>query len=126
MAALVTYDEVQLILEDEGSDLTESVINTFITGADAIINEVFASTTLAAATLKEIERWLTAHLIVSTIKRMGLKEAAGGASITYMGSFDKDLGSTPYGQMAKVLDTTGVLAALGGKEIKIKAITSFD
>jgi hypothetical protein len=65
-------------------------------------------------------------MIACTRERTALKEAAGGASITYTGKYDKNLSSTPYGQMVMTLDTTGAMSALGGKQASITAIQSFE
>ena len=65
-------------------------------------------------------------MIASTRERMAKSEAAGGASITYLGEAGKALESTPYGQMVLTLDTTGAMASLGLKKASIYAVKSFD
>lgn len=122
MAARVTVDEVKEILDD--TELTDPIITAFITSANVMVNNVLGDG--ISDILKEIERWLTAHMISSTRERMALKEGAGGASITYTGVFGESLNGTPYGQMVLALDTTGAFAALTKKTVKILAVTSFE
>jgi hypothetical protein len=64
-------------------------------------------------------------MITVTRERMAKKEGAGGASIEYVGNYGEGLSSTPYGQMVMILDTTGAMASLALKQVKITSITSF-
>lgn len=121
--ARTTATEVKEILD---TDLDDSIVEAFIVGANALVTEVLGETDLGDTLLEEIERWLTAHMIASTRKRMAAEEGAGGAYIKYTGKFDKNLASTPYGQQALVLDATGNMAKLGTKAARLIAVTSFD
>ena len=120
--ARVTATEVKQILDD--SELDDTIVDAFIKGANALVNQSLGTGT--SDLLTEIERWIAAHLIASTRERQAKKEGAGGASIEYTGVYGSNLALTSYGQMALTLDTTGVLASLGGKSAKITAIKSFD
>lgn len=123
--ARVTVGEVKEILDD--CNLTDPVIEAFIKGANVLVTKAFEDdTTLGEDLKKEIERWMTAHMIASTVERMAKKEGAGGASIEYTGQFGENLSSTPYGQTVLILDTTGLMSSLGGKTASITAIKSFD
>jgi len=122
MAVRVTEAEVKAILDD--TSLTDPQILAYIGSANVMVNTALGTGTTDI--LKEIERWLTAHMIASTRERTALKEEAGGASITYTGKYDQGLASTPYGQMVLSLDTTGTMASLIGRSAKIFAIPSFD
>lgn len=123
MTARITATEVKAILDT--SELSDPIIDSFILGATALVNSVFGVTDVTALT-KEIERWLTAHLIASTVERMAEREGAGGASITYTGKYGENLSSTSYGQMVLTLDTTGKMAGLGRPNATIFAVPSFD
>lgn len=125
MANRVTSTEVQEIIETDLSPLT---INTYISAANLTVSAFLGSSTvLSAAQLKEIERWLTAHLMASTRVRQAQDEKAGEASIKYQGKTEMGLDGTLYGQQVKLLDTTGTLAAkLGKKKASTFAVTSFD
>ena len=111
MAARVTSAEVLEIADFP--DLLENDVTPYITSANILVNEILG--TENTGILKEIERWLSAHMIASTKERTSLKEAAGSASVTYTGAFGQGLKSTPYGQMVLTLDTTGLMAAQDGK-----------
>ena len=123
MAARVTAAEVKEILEN--SSLSDANVETFITGANVFITEALGDKNLSESLLKEIERYYTAHLIALTVERMASKEGAGGASITYNGTYDKGLKSSPYGQIVLTMDTTGTLAKMEGmKSAKTIAVKS--
>jgi hypothetical protein len=126
MAIRVIASEVLEILDDN-CDVAESKITPFILAASTIIDKVFSiGETLSEDTLKEIERWYTAHLIASTIARSAETETLGDASVKYTGFFSMGLDLTPYGQIVKQLDTTGKLALNGKKVASIYAVKSFD
>lgn len=120
---LTNATDVKVIINTSLEDIE---INSFINIADGIINQQLDSDDFTDAELKEIERWLTAHLIATTRERIGTSEKVGDASITYAGKFGEGLKSTPYGQMVLQLDTSGVFADLGTQKLYFKAITSFD
>lgn len=122
MAVRVTATEVKVII---ATSLSDTAVDAYI----AIANPMVTNTVtcgLSAAVLKEIERWLTAHLISITKDRMTTDEKLGEASVKYSGVFGEGLKSTSYGQMVLDLDTCGQFGNLGMKDIKITAITSFE
>lgn len=121
MAVRVTATDVKQILDD--STLEDAIVNTYITGANALVNAALGTGTTDL--LKEIERWMAAHMIAVTRERLAYKEAAGSAMITYVGEFKGGLDSSPYGQMVKTLDTTGAMAALDKKPASVYAVKSF-
>ena len=118
----VTATEVKEILND--STLSDTIVDAYILGANSLVNSALG--TGDTALLKEIERWMAAHMIASTRERMAQEEGAGGAYIKYLGTGGQELSSTPYGQMVLTLDTTGAMASLGLKKASIRAVTSFD
>ena len=120
--ARVTPAALKLILAD--SELSDDVLSAFIGSANTMVNNVVGGY-LDETTLTEIEKWLAVYMISCTVERMASREGAGGAEIYYTGRYGQELSSTPYGQMALVLDPTGRMAALGGKAVSIIAIRSF-
>lgn len=122
MATRVTPDEVKEILDD--SDMTDPKLQAFIDGANIFLTSAMseAGVTLGATLLKEIERWLSAHFVVSAIERMAQKEAAGTAKIEYVGKTGARLDSTTYGQTALLMDVSGALESAGGKAVMIYAV----
>jgi len=122
MANRVTAAEVLAIMDDVV--LTDAQVAPYITGANAIVNEALGTGT--SDILKEVERWMAAHMIAVTRERQAKKEGAGGASIEYAGEFGAGLRSTSYGQMVLALDTTGAMAALAGQKMVVYAVKSFD
>jgi hypothetical protein len=65
-------------------------------------------------------------MIAATLHRTTSEEKLGDASVKYTGKWDKNLDSTPYGQIVKGLDTSGKMAAIGLREVSITVIKSFD
>jgi len=129
MATRTTPDEVREIIT---TDLTDPQIQVWIDVANALVT---ANVTcgLSEATMEEIERQLTAHLI-SLLPTSGAgslpvkRERLGEAEVTYVTSAfaGGGLKSTIYGQAALALDSCGGLGKMGKKAISLTAITSFD
>ena len=125
MAIRTTAAEVKQILDE--CTLSDTIVDVFIGAASRLVDAVYSTdTTMSDDQLEDIETWLTAHMIASTLHRQTSQEEVDGASVKYTGYWSKDLESTSYGQMVKILDTSGKMANTGKKEAKMTAITSFD
>lgn len=125
MAIRTSASDIFEILPD-GISMEDSAVEAYIEIASGIVDEI-DSTVLSTDRLKEIERWLTAHLIMITKDRQATtREKLGDAEVSYANIFGEGLKATTYGQMVMQLDTTGTLSNLGKKTISIKAITSFE
>ena len=124
MAIRVTATEVKAIMDN--CQLTDSIINTFIIAANKLITKIFGYSATEDSIYKEFERWLTAHLIASTLERTTSIEKLGDGSVTFTGKWGEGLKSTPYGQMLLLLDTSGLLANAGKMAASITAVISFD
>ena len=125
MAVLVTATEVKAIMDN--CTITDTVVDTFITAADALVVEVFSEDTeIGDEMKKEIERWFTAHMLACTLHRSTKSESVGGVSVQYTGEFREYLSSTPYGQMVLQLDFTGKMGNIGKRAASMFAVTSFE
>jgi hypothetical protein len=125
MAARVTATEVKAIMDN--CTTADAVVTVMIGAATELIDEVFSNNTEVSTTLlKEIERWLTAHMLASTLSRTTSDEKVGDAEVKYTGKWGSKLESTPYGQMVLTLDFTGKMAKMGKIGASITAIESFD
>jgi len=125
MAIRTTAAEVKQILD--GCTLSTTIIDAFIGAASRLVDSVYSTDiTMSSDQLTDVELWLTAHMIASTLHRQTSEETVDGASVKYTGYWSKDLESTSYGQMVKVLDVSGKMANAGKKLASMKAITSFD
>ena len=133
--ARVTYDEVVEIMDN--CNLSSTIVQVYINAANALLNALFgftdadessesSGTTGDVSLYKEMERWLTAHMIASTRFRIASMEQVGDAKVEYIGKFGMGLDSTPYGQMLKMLDTTGTLIVADKKKASIYAIPQFE
>lgn len=117
MTVRVSATDVKAIIETE---LVDNIIDVYILSANTLVNTALGSGT--SDILKEIERWLTSHLIAISKERQASKEGAGGANIEYAGSYGEGLKSTSFGQMVLTLDTTGKMASLNGMAARSFAI----
>lgn len=123
--ARITPQDVKDIID---TDLDNRTLNVFINGANLTVTAVLGtSTSLSAGQKKEIERWLTAHLIASGPEPSVQKEEVmGETQIEYQGKTGKGLKATRYGQQVLLLDTTGLMAQGAGKpKPSIQVVTSF-
>lgn len=122
--ARVGPNDIKAILD---TDLTDSQIEAFIFGATEFVDKILTGSGLNTVLLKEIERFLTAHLIAATREQQPIKEGAGGASITYQGVTGEGLKSTFYGQHVLLLDTTNkIYNNTMRRSASITAVESFD
>jgi len=111
MANRVTVAEVKQII-DIDSAIVDANITIFINAANIFTNLVNTTGGMTSTTqLKEIERWLSAHLVAIRDMRVA-SEKAGPASQTFQYKVDLNFNVTVYGQQALLLDTTGTLASL--------------
>jgi len=113
------------VIEIMDTDLTEAQVEPYVTAANTLVTAALGDSGLGADVLKEIERWVAAHMIASSRERQASDEKAGPASVKYGGQYGANFSSTSYGQMAMTLDTTNTLASLGGRQASIRAVESF-
>lgn len=126
MAVRTTHDEVLEIMDSDCS-VSHAVVDRLIIAANAVVDQVFENDTdIGTTLLEEIECWLTAHMIASTLYRTTSEEKVGDATAKYTGQWGKKLESTPYGQMVLTLDITGKMAKAGKAAASIFAIPSFE
>lgn len=123
--ARTTAADVKEILDN--CNKTDDQIEPFITSANLFITDVFSSnTTIGDSLLTELEKWLAAHMVSTTIWRTASDEKVGDVSVKYTGTWGEMLKSTSYGQMVLMLDTTGEIASTGKERSTTYAIISFD
>ena len=124
MANRVTVAEVREVIT---TDLLDASIAAYIGIANSMVTAT-VTCGLDDDIMKEIERFLTAHLIAITSgnDRVTTAEKLGEAEVKYAGKYGEGLKSTQYGQMVLALDTCGAFANLGKKSATMRAITSFE
>ena len=106
--ARVIYSDVTSIID---TDLCREDVETMIDVASVMVADRLSSSGLSENILKEIERYLTAHLI--QIREPEVSSVRIGPMATTYNSSDtsgKGFSSTRYGQMAIMLDTSGTLS----------------
>lgn len=107
----VTATELKLIFT---TDLSDASLDAFIAAAGVLIGTDgcdLAGAGLSATTIKEIEKWLSAHLATSDDFRVE-SHRSSGHQVTFESEIGLGLDQSRYGQMAKRLDKTGCLAQL--------------
>jgi hypothetical protein len=128
MAVRVTEHEVKEIIETTLTDLSP-----FITAANLIVTQQCGGQSMAAALLKEIERWVAAHLVsvrerserVTRVKIGEAEEQYSAPSASKLGVGD-GLATSPYGQQALMLDYSGKLRDLGKKRAVLYSYVIYD
>ena len=123
MANRVVVAEVKEIMD---ASLSDDDITAHITIANNLVTVTLGSSGLSALSLKDIERYMAAHLLsIGRDKLVGGTKAewlASEAKVDFSNDLGKFLDSTLYGQMAKTLDTTGTLSTLGKPQARFRAI----
>lgn len=123
--ARVTASEVKAIMD--GCATADATVEIMIGAASELLDVVFAGdSVLSTSQLKEIERWLTAHMLSITMHRQTKEEKVGDASASFTGKWGEKLLSTSYGQMVLILDITGKLSKAGKQAASIYAVKSFE
>ncbi|MFP4047483.1 MAG: hypothetical protein ACLFT4_06955 [Bacteroidales bacterium] len=117
--ALTTPNDIKLIID---TDMEDDDISGYIDSASALIETWFSGVSASTTMLKEVERWLAAHLIAMSKERQVKEEGAGGAYVRYSGIFGTGLKTTSYGQTAIEIDSTNTLKSISGKKLKCFAI----
>ena len=124
MSARTTKTAVRYVIE---TALEDDEVDALITQANAIVTRVVGNEGLAADLLRDLETWITAHLIAIGKERQPLVEKVGDVWLQFektgTGNF---LDSTSYGRMVQFLDTTGNFQKSSLKRASIKAIKQDD
>lgn len=125
MAARVTPDEVIAIMD---TALDATAVTPYCESANVFVEATLGNSGLSESVLKEIEKWVAAHMIAITKERQTKEEGAGTAYIKYAGDWKQGLSMTSFGQMAISLDPSGTLEniAKGKGKASMYAVPSFD
>ena len=118
MACRVTPAEVIAIMDTE---LEAEDVQPFADMANALGNEHLLGEGVSESLLGQIEKQLAAHYVAAFKDRIAESQKLGDASIKFIVKADMGLDLTPYGQMAKSMDPTGILAELdmGPAEVEV-------
>lgn len=105
--ARTTSDAVGAIIEVDAT----IPLAPFIEAASSLIDAIATDSGHSDATLELIERWLSAHFYCMRDPRV-TSEKAGPVAASYQSAVALKLNTSHYGQMAQVLDTSGLLTKL--------------
>lgn len=110
--------EVKTIID---TALKDAEISIFIGVSNRLVTETVAKE-VSELLARDIETWLTAHLISVSRERQAEEEELGDAQVKYQGKYGMNLESTSYGQTALMLDTSGKLQELNKQKARITAL----
>lgn len=102
--------------------LEDPEIATLMGIANRMVTTVLAVESLTDETLKDIETWLTAHVIAIGKERQTREERVGDVWVKYNENKSQFLQSTTYGQMVLFLDTSGKFQSASKMRASIEAI----
>lgn len=116
MAIRTTPALVKGILLNDYDTRREPALSPFIDTANMMVNRLSTlasnnGTPLTTTELELIERWLSAHFYKVSDRGYAEKQT-DQARGRYHGQTAKNLEFTPYGQMALVIDHTGLLGTI--------------
>lgn len=124
MSVRTTKTQVRYVIE---TALEDDEIDALISQSNSIVTRTIGDEGLAAAVLKDIETWLTAHLIAIGKERQPLSEKVGDIWLTFEKMGSKGfLEQTTFGQMVLFLDPTGKFQKSSLKRASIKAVKQND
>lgn len=119
MAVRTDNTEVKTIIP---TALEDTEIDALIIVANRMVTRTVGSEGLTAELLKDIETWMTAHLIAVGKERQVASEKVGDIWLTYNKNPQGFLQSTTYGQMVLTLDTSGKFQTAIKQKASIVAI----
>lgn len=117
--ARTDVDQVNHIME---TSLTDNQIRPIIEQANRIVTSKIGGEGLTDELLKDIETWMTAHLIALGKERQPLEERVGDIWLKFNENPAGFFNATTYGQTCLMLDTSGKLQAASMKKISFTAI----
>lgn len=91
--------------------LEDRDIMSFLSTANALVDEVVTNEGYSDVLLQKIETWLAAHFVAIRDPRIA-REKVGEATVEYHGKTDMGLRHTPYGQQVLMLDHHGKFAEI--------------
>lgn len=124
MSVRTTKTAVRYVIQ---TALADDAIDALIKQANLMVTRVVGNEGLAEDLLKDLETWLTAHLIAVGKERQPISEKVGDIWLTFEKTGMKGyLSSTSYGQTVLFLDTTGNFQKRSLKQASITAIKQND
>lgn len=122
--ARITVDELKEIYDTE---LTDAQLTAFIGIASRLVNTLATDPCHTAASLKDLELFLSAHYASARDQRAADEGIGSGEyRVKYQGQWGMGFDGTSYGQTALQIDCSGTLANLGKRRISFNTYTTPD
>ena len=122
MANRTTFTEVKIIMD---TALEDAEITSLIGYANRMVTNVLGAQGMTDELLKDIETYLSAHLIATGKERQTSEEKVHDITVKYTGKYGDFLKMTTFGQQVLTLDTSGEFANSGKQDIVVKAIPQY-
>ena len=122
MANRTTVTEVKIIMD---TALEDSEVTSIIGYANRMVTNILGEEGLVDSLLKDIETYLSAHLIATGKERQASEEKVKDFTIKYTGKYGEFLKMTSFGYQVLMLDTTGKFADIGKQKINVVAIAQY-
>ena len=119
MSTRTNITEVRAVMD---TALEDEELKPIIEMANRIVTLKLSASTLTAAELKDIETYLTAHLIATGKERQPEEEKVGDVDLRFQKKPQEFLKSTTYGQTVLFLDTSGLMQQSTKMRASITAI----
>ena len=122
MVDRVTPDEVRQVVKLSVAAVSDLDLTEQIGVAHRLTDDLLSTKGLSDDRLKDIERYLSAHFAALFDKEvMSADKKVGGAQTEYYlaNAMGKYLDLTVWGQMARLLDISGTLAAIGSDDAEV-------
>ncbi len=116
--ARVTDNEVKVVIP------TSITITAFVDVANRLVTDLLGSAGLTSAVLKDIELYVAAHVVALRVERGAPRyEQIGDSRMSWDTVAGPGLKMTRFGQLAIILDTSGILQskATSGGTAKFRA-----
>ena len=121
MAIRVNVPEVKEIIDLDDS-ITNAQIQAFIIVANRVVEDQLIGEGINVDTLKEIERWLTAHFLTVRDPRLKSSRIGDSKDEYAMSKLGSNLDGSMYGQQVKMLDSSNTLANIGKKKAYLETL----
>ena len=122
MPIRVSADEVRQVVNLPATSVSDLDITEHIGIASRLVDDLLSDKGLLTDRLKDIERYLSAHFAALFDREiMSAEKKIGSAETEYylINAIGKYLDLTVWGQMARLLDISGTLAAIGSEDIEL-------
>ena len=108
------------------TSLSDTQVGEVIEFANRMVTDILGSAGYSAAKLKDIETFLTAHIIRTTKERLTVEERVADVWVKYAQRPSGYLEQTEYGQTIIFMDSEGLMLQSANEKSSFEAINQVD